>query len=324
MKILIINTSQNPLHNVTSKHLKEIKKVNPKAIVKLTTPGDESLKSEIKTSEVVITQNLAVVDLNQAEQLKWIHLTSAGVNNLSKELIESEIVISNSSGVHPIPISEHVLGQMLMLTRSMHKSLRNQINKKWVRGEGLLPIDELAGKNVVVVGMGNIGERIAMLCKAFEMKVSGVVRNPDQKRKFVDQLYGSNDLSKAVKNAEFVINCLPGTPETKHIFNATLFKNFKKGSFFINIGRGTTVNENDLIKVLKDGTLTGAGLDVFETEPLPEESKLWDLENVIITPHYSGWNPNYTDRMIEIFCDNLKAFLGKKKMPTLIDKKLSY
>jgi D-2-hydroxyacid dehydrogenase (NADP+) len=324
MEILIIKPSTNLQDRVTKQHEQQIKKLLPSAKIKHTVSDSAELSKLLKSAEIIITQRLNYITTKAAPKLRWVHLSSAGVNGLHNDLINSNVLITNSSGVHPIQISEHVLALMLMLIRGIHRSFRYQLQKKWVRGEGLQPIDELAGKTVSIIGMGAIGERVAMLCKAFEMKVIGVVRNANKKRPFVDELAGNSDLPKVVAHSDFVVNCLPGTPETNHIFEKGIFAKFKKGSFFINIGRGTTVKEEDLIQALQNGKLEGAGLDVFETEPLPKESKLWNLENVIITPHYSGWSPHYGDRMIEIFCRNLESFLKKQKMPTLIDKSLGY
>jgi phosphoglycerate dehydrogenase-like enzyme len=262
--------------------------------------------------------------LIQSPNLKWLHITSAGANALSSEIINSKVLVTNSSGVHPIPISEHVLGLMLMLARGLHKAVKVQIEqKKWVRDVSLYQPGELAGKNLLVVGMGRIGERVAMLGEAFEMNVTGIVRNPSGHKTRIN-LKSVKDLGSELKEADYVVNCLPSTSETIGLFDKKLLSRFKKGSFFINIGRGDTVDESELIAVLKSGKLAGAGLDVFEKEPLPSSSPLWEMDNVIITPHYSGVNPHYFDRVISIFCENLKAFLNQKTLPNLVDKKLGY
>jgi phosphoglycerate dehydrogenase-like enzyme len=133
-----------------------------------------------------------------------------------------------------------------------------------------------------------------------------------------------DELPNLLKEADFVVNALPGTVHTKGIFDLKLFKKFKETSYFINIGRGTSVVEKDLVEALEERIIAGAGLDVFEVEPLPEISPLWKLENVIITPHYSGWTPKYTERVINIFCENLKSYLKGGKMPNLVNKELGY
>ena len=156
------------------------------------------------------------------------------------------------------------------------------------------------------------------------MEVKGIVRDLSKKRETPVQLFELKDLKELVGKSDFVVNCLPGIPSTAGIFDLELLKKFKKSAYIINIGRGTTIVETDLIEALKKGLIAGAGLDVFEVEPLPKSSPLWNLENVIITPHYSGWNPNYTERVVDIFIENLQAYLNGKKLPNLVDKKLGY
>lgn len=324
MNILIIQNSANLNSRITKDHEDKIKSVVPDAQINVTSDNAAGLKEMFADAEVIITQSLGLASRTDSPNLKWVHLSSAGVNQMHPDIKESDVLVTNSSGVHPVQISEHVLGLMIMLVRNMHTSFRSQMRKEWSRGEELLPINELAGQTVCIVGMGAIGERIAMLCKAFEMKVFGVVRNPDRTHISVDKFVSSSDLPSLLPESDFVVNCLPGTDETKHLFNSELFTKFKKGSFFVNIGRGTTVDETALIKSLQKGPLQGAGLDVFETEPLPQDSKLWEMANVIITPHYSGWSPKYAERMIDIFCQNLRAYLKNEKMPTLVNKELGY
>ena len=157
MQILIVQTSTNPNNNVTEVHKKQIHEVLADAVIEQTTPDSNDFLELLAQAEVVLTQNLAVISLKNAPKLRWIHLTSAGVNNLTEELRGSEVVITNSSGVHPVPISEHVLGLMLMLSRNLHGAYRSQLEKKWARGDGLLPISELSGKTVCIVGLGAIG-----------------------------------------------------------------------------------------------------------------------------------------------------------------------
>ena len=212
-----------------------------------------------------------------------------------------------------------------MLSRNIHLAHRYQITEKtWHRSfEEFYPL-ELFGKKILIVGMGRIGERIAEIAKAFGMIPLGIVRSLDKKRQTKIALLTIKDLEKQIKDADFVVNCLPGTEQTKGIFNKKVFSKFKETSFFINIGRGTTVVESDMIKALEKNKFAGAGLDVFEIEPLSPVSKLWTLDNVIITPHYSGWTPEYTNRVIDIFCQNLKAFLRGAKMPNLVSKVLGY
>lgn len=325
MKIVIVTQNKTKDHKIfKSKHLEKIKKIDLDAQFKEISADSKNYQKIIQTADIVIGEASSIQTSGSSPLPKWFHITSAGVNGVSKAVLESDIVITNSSGVHPIPISEHVLGLMLMLARGLHKAVKIQVQQKtWIRDVNLYQPSELAGKNLLVVGMGRIGERIAQLGLAFEMNVVGIVRNPDAHQSKI-LLKSAKQLASELKNADFIVNCLPSTPETVKLFDKKMLNLFKKGSFFINIGRGDTVDEKELIKCLKSGHIAGAGLDVFEQEPLPDSSPLWEMENVIITPHYSGFNPDYFDRVIDIFCSNLKAFLNNKKMPNLVDKKLGY
>lgn len=328
MKILIITSvtgETKGMYDVNKDHLSQIKATGAGLKIESVTNLQKNLDQRILDSNILISNDLSLLTPVNIRNLKWIHITSAGANKIPDFLLKSKIFITNSSGVHPIPISEHVFALMLMLSRNIHKAHRYQIvNKQWTRDFKDLYPEELLGKNILIVGMGRIGERIAEISKAFGMNPTGIVRNLDKKRQAKIPLFAIKDLEKAVKDSDFIVNCLPGTQQTKGIFNKKVFSKFKETAYFINIGRGTSVVEEDLIKALEKSKFAGAGLDVFEVEPLSPASKLWNLENVIITPHYSGWTPKYTDRVIEIFCKNLKAYLRGAKMPNIIDKKLGY
>ena len=307
-----------PSKNLNREQIRKIESVGKGVEVSLN-------QREIPEADVLINPPLDSLDYKNLPNLKWIHVQSAGINKMPRELKDSNILLTNSSGVHPIPISEMVWAYILMWGRQINQSYRNQILKKeWMRDIEMGEMGEVYGKTMMIVGLGNIGSRIAEIAKAFNMKVIGVVRNPKRKEKNVDLLISTKEMDKYLRICDFVVDCLPGTDETKGTFDLKRFKKFKKGSFFVNIGRGTTVLEKDLIEALKSGLVAGAGLDVFETEPLPKNSPLWKMDNVILTPHISGWTPYYTDRVINIFCENLKAYLAKKPMPNLVDKELGY
>lgn len=324
MRLLIIENSNEIPKTLKKEHLRRVMQIDPEVKITILAKNSPKFKKTLQLAEMVIGQAGDIQELNDSPNLKWLHITSAGANALSKEVINSDILVTNSSGVHPIPISEHVLGLMLMLARGLHKAVKVQVEQKtWVRDVGLYQPDELAGKNLLVVGMGRIGERVAILGQAFEMNVTGIVRDPKSHKTNI-LLKSNQDLAQELKKADYIVNCLPSTLETVGLFDKKLLSKFKKGCFFINIGRGDTVDEKELIAALKSGQLKGAGLDVFEKEPLPDSSPLWKMDNVIITPHYSGANPYYFDRVIDIFCENFKAFLAKKTLPNLVDKKLGY
>ncbi len=328
MKILIVTNAAGDtkgMNQVNSSHIQTIKETGAGLKIESITNQQKNLNQKISSSDILIINGLSVLNPVNSRYLKWVHITSAGTNKIPDFLKSSKTLITNSSGVHPIPISEHVFALILMLSRNIHLAHKYQITQKsWHRSfEEYYPL-EIFGKKILIVGMGRIGERIAEISKSFGMIPTGIVRNLDKNRRTKIPLLAIKDLERSVKDADFIINCLPGTDQTKGIFSKKVFSKFKPTAFFINIGRGTTVVEKDLISALEKGKISGAGLDVFEVEPLSPASKLWNLENVIITPHYSGWTPEYTNRVIEIFCKNLKAYLRGAKMPNLVNKELGY
>lgn len=318
IKIVIVekNRREGGLNN---DQIKKIKAINPKIEV-------STNESDIPEAEIIITSTFEAPDIKKLPKLKWIHVDNAGVDRMPQEIKDSDIILTNSSGVHPIPISETVWGYIFMWTRQLTGTYRSQVlGKGWSRdGLNMDAMGEADGKTMLIVGMGRIGSRIAETARAFNMRIVGVVRDPSKSDVKGVELVSTKELEKYLKASDFVVDCLPLTAETRGIFNLNTFKKFKKGCFFINIGRGGTVVEKDLVQALNEGIVAGAGLDVFEVEPLPKSSPLWNMENVILTPHVSGWTPYYRDRAIDIFCENLKAYLDKKPMPNVVDKKLGY
>lgn len=324
MKILIIrHKNLIAFLKTTEKHIQQIISGFPQASITLVEDQKEEINKEISNAEIIITVSMHNIDFKKAANLKWIHLTSAGADRMPEEIMNSDIIVTNSSGVHPIPITEHVFGFMLMLERKLHLLGRFQSKKEWARGR-LQNVNELHGKTIGIVGLGRIGREIARLSKAFNMKVVAVVRNPREPEDYVDELLTQKEMARVLQVSDHVVVCLPLTKETHHLFDYEIFRKMKRSAYFINIGRGKVVNEKDLIRALKENLIAGAALDVFEEEPLPESSPLWEMENAIISPHYSGWTPHYMDRVTGIFCENLTAYLQNKKMPNMIDKTLGY
>lgn len=319
MIILIIKDKGDDsfsIFRITNNHIQSIKNIVPKAEIVVVDDDKKIIDTYINTVEIIINSSgdLENIDIEKAKNLRWIHSTNAGVNGLATSLKHTNIILTNSSGVHPIPIAEHVFAMILFLTRKINKAFKNQLTaKKWRQSADYFDVEELFGKKIAIIGYGHIGKRIGEIAQAFGMKVL-TQRSKDD----------SIHLQNILQNADFIVDCLPLTQQTQGFFDNTKFKLMKSGSYFINIGRGQSVVENDLIDALKKNLIEGAGLDVFEHEPLDRSSELWDLPNVIITTHYAGYNPHYYDRMIEIFNKNLQAFLDKTPLPNLVDKNKGY
>jgi phosphoglycerate dehydrogenase-like enzyme len=243
-------------------------------------------------------------------KLKWIQTWSAGVNSLPLDKLQSrEILLTSANGVHSYPISETIFALMLGLTRKIHSYVKNQQIKKWHHANMGLEIHE---KTIGIIGVGAIGKETAKIAKAFGMNVLGV-RHSGAPCDFVDEMYTADQLNLVLPQCDYVVVTLPLTKETYHLFHKEQFEQMKPSSFFINIGRGEIVVEDDLIEALKSGTIAGAGLDVFATEPLPEDSPFWEMDNVIVTPHTSGSTGHYNQRVMEdILLPNLKSYLSQK------------
>ncbi|WP_093215416.1 D-2-hydroxyacid dehydrogenase [Sediminibacillus albus] len=255
--------------------------------------------------------------------LRWIQSWSAGIDSyLLERLSELDILLTSANGVHAYPISETIFAMMLSLTRKIPSYIRNQQTKTWSH-EGLkLEIHE---KTIGIIGMGAIGKETAKIAKAFGMKVIGV-RHSHKPEPFVDKMAVTEQLNTILPDCDYVVATVPLTRETQHLFGREQFADMKVTSFFINIGRGGVVDEHALVDALQAGQIAGAGLDVFESEPLENNSPLWNLKNVIITPHTAGSTEYYDKRVIEdIFIPNLAAYIkGGKPSVNLVDYDKGY
>lgn len=289
--------------------------------------NDVEIVENIEEAEVFLGGHISKDDLKKAKNLKWIQSSSAGIDNLLfEELLNSDIIITTASGVHPKPIAEHVFALLLSWTRRINIALRGKFERKWNRDE-IKWCEELTGKTMGIIGYGKIGQEIGRIAKSFGMKVIGVKRDINQKDDMVflpDELFSYKDLHEVLRRSDIIVLVLPLTSETKDLIGEEEFKVMKKDAIFINVGRGKTVKEDALVKALENGQIQCALLDVFYEEPLPEESPLWNLENVIITPHIAGMTPYYDDRLVEIFIHNLKNYPEVSRMLNVVDKSLGY
>ncbi len=323
MKIVLIKTEGIAPHAIHNRHLDKIRVVSRKLeVVGISCLDKNQIEKHVANADIIAGVPNVIPSIAKAKNIKWIHSFSAGMDKvLTPEIIKSKIIVSNSSGIHAVPIAEHVMGIMLMLVRKFHDSFRNQQRKIWSKNQN---ITELHGRTILIVGLGKIGTEIARLASCFNTNVIAIKQNVKDKPNFINKVYSIDRLEEILPKADFVVLCLPLTSKTYHLFNMQKFKLMKKSGVLINIGRGKLIDEEELIRALDKKIIAGAGLDVTEDEPLSKESKLWEMENVIITPHHSGWSEKYMDRAIDLFCLNLKAYLAHKPLPNLVDKKRGY
>ena len=246
--------------------------------------------------------------------LKWIHLCSVGRDKVNAELVkEKNISVTSSGGIPNNPMVASAIAFMSNMARGVFRShilkqYKQLDRKNWDKTGDF--IQDMYGQHVLIVGYGSIGSELAKICKAFDMKVSAINRShlPDNN---VDYYYTLDNISTCINDADFVVNLLPLTTETFQFFTKKIFNKMNRKSFFVSLGRGETVSEEDLILALKNKTICAAALDVFEIEPLPLNSPLWDIENLIITPHVASYSNTYWDKQSNLFIDLLDDHLTK-------------
>jgi phosphoglycerate dehydrogenase-like enzyme len=259
-------------------------------------------------------------------KLRWVQASMAGAGEVAKNagLVETDIVVTTASGVYSGPLAEFVVMAMLQHAKGLERLRRDKAERAWRPAHA----DSLEGKTLCIVGIGNIGRAIAGRARPFGMRILGVkrtVHDEDPARNHADALYGTDRLHEALAEADYVAVTLPGTPETHHLVDEEAIRSMQKGAYFVNVGRGAAVDERGLVEALREGHLSGAALDVFEVEPLPRESPLWELDNVIISPHSTDNLPGLTNRLqTDLFCDNLRRYLDGEPLINVLDKKLLY
>ncbi|MFL5733111.1 MAG: D-2-hydroxyacid dehydrogenase [Chloroflexia bacterium] len=274
------------------------------------------LDALLAQAEVLFSFGIPPEWLSKAPALRWVQLASAGSDQAFRTGIFRErpdLIVTTASGLHEVPISEHIVAMILHFSRGFHRAVRNQPMHKWER----FSLDEAHGKTVCLIGYGPIARRAAGLCAALGMRVLAVrgsllEQQPGQDG--VERFYPPSYLDEALAESDYVVVAAPRTPQSEGMIGTRQFEAMKPGAVLINISRGALVDEEALVQALRSGKLAGAGLDVFTQEPLPESSPLWDLPNVLITPHNSGSNPHYNRRATNIFCDNLARFLRGEPM----------
>lgn len=308
------------LNHLADRHLEVLQHAAPHCTIHMVKP--ESAAPLMAEADILATWgHLDVRDLYRAApKLKWIHALSAGVEQLTfPELQSSSVILTNSKGIHGIPVSEHVLSMMLAFTRGLNLFIRQQQQSIWKR----VPTDEIYEKTIAIVGLGSIGRSIAKRAKGLGMTV--LASKQEQTNEiFVDRLYRPDQMHQMLAEADFVVVAVPLTETTKELFTIEEFRSMKKNAYFINIARGAVVNEADLVTALEQGLIKGAGLDVFDHEPLAETSPLWNMPNVIITPHIAALSPYYLDRAIKLFADNLTHFIQGDALINIVDKVKGY
>jgi len=260
--------------------------------------------------------------LREARRLRWLQAPQAAppAGYYYPELIAHPLQITNFREIYNDHIGTHVMAFVLAFARGLHHYLPQQLHREWKKlpqNTGVVHLPEAAA---LVVGVGGIGSEVARLCAAFGIRVIGVDERRRDKPPGVAELHRGDELDALLPTADFVILTVPHTPETEGFMNRARFQEMKKTAFFINIGRGLTTRLDDLAAALDAGEIAGAGLDVFEQEPLPADHPLWTMRGVLLTPHVAGYGPHLDERRYDIILDNCRRFLAGQPLRNLVDK----
>ena len=238
--------------------------------------------------------------------LDWVHSIQAGYDRYPlDEFEEAGVVLTNSTGIHGTSVGETVLGMLLSLARRLHVYARNQTEREWDRPAWDEPFT-LAGERLCVVGLGTLGRGIAERAAAVGMTVDGVRRTPDPVPN-VREVYAADDLHEAVADARFVALATPLTEETRGLMDAAAFDAMRDDAYFVNVARGACADQDALVAALREGSLAGAALDVFEEEPLPATSPLWEMDDVVVTPHAAAAERDYYRHIADLVRENVRA-----------------
>jgi len=283
----------------------------------------EVTEDDVKTANVIIG-NVPAPLMKYAEKLEWFQSQMAGVDAyLPKGTVDEKVIMTNVTGAFGLAISEHMVACVFELYKKLNLYRDNQNKSLW---QDMGEVKQIEGSTVLVVGLGDIGCRFAQKMKALGAYTIGIKRNETKKPDYVDEQYLQDKLDEVLPKADVVALCMPDTAETRKMFSRERINSMKNGSVLINVGRGSAVDTEALCDALESKHLYGAALDVFEKEPLDENSRLWKLENAIITPHISGFfhlRKTY-DNIINICIDNYSRYINGQPLKNIIDRSTGY
>ena len=306
--------------NEIQKKLIEGASPNSKYIYKTQTSVD---KQTVQQADIIIGNPPAEM-LIDSPNLKWLQLNSAGSDAYIKEgILNKGVVLTNATGAYGLAISEHIIGVLLQLFKKLHVYRNNQKLHLW-KDEG--EVKSIYGARILIVGLGNIGEEFAKRMKAFGAYTIGVRRSNSKKPDCIDELYLMDKIDELLPTVDVVALSLPSTKDTYKMFSMERLKLMKKGAAILNVGRGNVLDTDALCDLVESGYLLGAGLDVTDPEPLPKDHRIWDIENIIITPHISGGYhiPETLEKIVQISAKNLKSFINGEELMNIVDFSTGY
>jgi phosphoglycerate dehydrogenase-like enzyme len=286
------------------------------------TPDRESCRREIVDADAfygTMTPDVLAV----ARRLRWIQSPNIGQESYMFPALESHpSVMTNSAGIYSDDIADHVMGFVLIFARGFHRYQRHQQRHHWAKGPDGYPTDviHLPDSTVGIFGLGGIGYAVAVRAHAFGVRVLAVDPRRADCPPEVSELWSPDRLPDLIGASDFVVLCAPETPETRGLFDARVIGLMRPSAYLINIARGSIVRLDALVEALRAGSIAGAGLDVFETEPLPADHPLWEMENVVITPHVAGAGPHSVERLHTILLENVRRFVNGEPLMNVVDK----
>jgi phosphoglycerate dehydrogenase-like enzyme len=291
-------------------------------------PDYKRLDEEIGDAEIAVTWSIRPEQVKAAKKLRWIHSTAAAVHTLIfPELVNSDIVVTNAREVHGGVVAEHVIALIFALAKKIPDAVRFQGKHEWGQQrmwDDRPRVREVAGATVGLVGLGSIGRAVAKHAKAMGMRVIAARERPQKGTDGADAVYGPEHMDEVFRQADYVVLAAPTTASTKAIANSGRIAVMKPEACLINVGRGPLVDEAALMSALREKKIGGAALDVFDVEPLPVDSPLWDVPNLLITPHTAGLTDKQWERHYAMFSENLRRYLKGQPLLAVVDKKAGY
>ena len=252
--------------------------------------------------------------------LKWVQICSTGFSdNITRDIIDGHVTLTNAPGLHTVPIAESVLAAMLDHAKNLAQRRIDQRAHAWRR----LDNDELHGRTVLIIGLGNIGKAVARFCNAFGMTVVGTKRRIEPVEN-VKSVFAVSELIEHLPIADYIVIAAPHTPETERMLGERAFAAMKPSAYLVNVGRGQIIDEPALLAALEEHQISGAYLDAFNQEPLADDHALWNMDNVLIVPHDSHSSPYIGDRMVDIFCGNLRRYVAGQRLRSICDPMTGY
>ena len=296
-------------------------------VVRLTTY--DGLEKELADADIAFTLSLRPEQFRRASRLRWIHSPAAAVHQLMfPELVHSDVILTNARDVHGPVVAEHVLGLIFALAKKIPEAVRYQQKHVWAQEilwAELLHPREIAGATLGLVGLGSIGTNVAKRGFAMGMRVIAVREHPEkEKPEYIEEVLPSSRLDDLLARSDYVVLSPPLTPATTRMISGEQLSQMKPSACLINVGRGPLIDEADLVEALRERRIAAAALDVFEQEPLPRDSPLWDLANLLITPHIAGMTEKLWERHYALFSENLWRFLSGQPMLAVVDKQRGY